>query len=95
MTRRTGSRSRQVTHALQRGERPAHAPGFGVDHIVPLIRGGADKPENMQWQTAEAAKAKDKIEQALQRAPARQPVGLRDCSVAGGLLGVAHALGNG
>jgi hypothetical protein len=33
-----------------------------VDHIVPLIRGGADKPENMQWQTAEAAKAKDKIE---------------------------------
>ena len=60
-----------------------------------LIRGGADKPENMQWQTAEAAKAKDKIEQALQRAPARQPVGLRDCSVAGGLLGVAHALGKG
>jgi hypothetical protein len=33
-----------------------------VDHVVPLKRGGADKPKNMQWQTAAAAKAKDKIE---------------------------------
>jgi hypothetical protein len=29
---------------------------------VPLKRGGADKSENMQWQTKEAAKSKDRIE---------------------------------
>ena len=37
-------------------------PGYVVDHIVPLKRGGADLPENMQWQTDEEAKAKDKVE---------------------------------
>jgi hypothetical protein len=36
--------------------------GYVIDHVVPLKRGGADKPENMQWQTVAAAKAKDKIE---------------------------------
>jgi len=30
--------------------------------MKPLKRGGADKPSNMQWQTKEAAKAKDKWE---------------------------------
>jgi hypothetical protein len=33
-----------------------------MDHVVPLKRGGADKPENMQWQTRAEAKAKDGIE---------------------------------
>jgi hypothetical protein len=33
-----------------------------VDHVVPLKRGGSDAPNNMQWQTTAAAKAKDKIE---------------------------------
>jgi hypothetical protein len=33
-----------------------------VDHIKPLKEGGADDPNNMQWQTVEEAKAKDKIE---------------------------------
>jgi hypothetical protein len=37
-------------------------PGYVVDHITPLKRGGADSPSNMQWQTKEAAKAKDKWE---------------------------------
>jgi hypothetical protein len=37
-------------------------PGYVVDHIVPLKRGGCDCPENMQWQTIQEAKAKDKVE---------------------------------
>jgi 5-methylcytosine-specific restriction endonuclease McrA len=37
-------------------------PGYVVDHIVPLKRGGADSPENMQWQSTAEAKAKDRIE---------------------------------
>ena len=41
---------------------PHGRPGYVVDHIIPLKRGGADSPANMQWQTKEAAKAKDKWE---------------------------------
>lgn len=37
-------------------------PGYVIDHIVPLKRGVADIPTNMQWQTKEEAKAKDRIE---------------------------------
>ena len=37
-------------------------PGHVVDHRVPLVCGGADAPSNMQWQTTEEAKAKDKVE---------------------------------
>jgi hypothetical protein len=33
-----------------------------IDHVTPLKRGGADDPSNMQWQTKEGAKAKDKDE---------------------------------
>jgi hypothetical protein len=33
-----------------------------VDHIKALKRGGADDPSNMQWQTVEDAKAKDRWE---------------------------------
>jgi hypothetical protein len=33
-----------------------------VDHIKALKRGGADVPENMQWQSVSAARAKDKVE---------------------------------
>ena len=37
-------------------------PGYVVDHIVPLKRGGADAPYNMQWQTKAEAKGKDRWE---------------------------------
>jgi len=35
---------------------------FLTCYIKPLACGGADAPSNMQWQTKEAAKAKDKWE---------------------------------
>lgn len=41
---------------------PNGRPGYIVDHIIPLKRGGPDTPSNMQWQTTEQAKAKDKWE---------------------------------
>jgi len=37
-------------------------PGYIVDHVIPLKRGGPDTPGNMQWQTKEAAREKDKWE---------------------------------
>lgn len=44
------------------GKRTGRCPGYVVDHIRPLKRGGPDIPGNMQWQTKEVAKAKDRIE---------------------------------
>ena len=36
--------------------------GYVSDHVVPLACGGADSPDNMQWQTIEEAKMKDRRE---------------------------------
>lgn len=44
------------------GRSSGACPGYVIDHVVPLKRGGADAPGNMQWQTAADAKAKDKWE---------------------------------
>lgn len=44
------------------GQRHGRCPGYIVDHIVPLACGGADAPENMQWQTRADALAKDRWE---------------------------------
>lgn len=37
-------------------------PGYVIDHVVALKRGGADRPFNMQWQTKADAKEKDRWE---------------------------------
>lgn len=44
------------------GRTSGPCPGYVIDHVYPLACGGADSPLNMQWQTADAAKAKDKWE---------------------------------
>jgi hypothetical protein len=36
--------------------------GWVKDHIIALECGGADSPDNLQWQTVADAKAKDKWE---------------------------------
>jgi len=43
-------------------KRSGSCPGYVIDHIKPLACGGADDPSNMQWQTIEEGKAKDKWE---------------------------------
>ena len=44
------------------GKTKGACPGYVIDHITPLCAGGADTPANMQWQSKEAAKLKDREE---------------------------------
>lgn len=44
------------------GARNGPCKGHVIDHVMPLACGGLDSPGNMQWQTTEEAKAKDKWE---------------------------------
>ena len=44
------------------GRASGRCPGYIVDHVMALACGGIDAPSNMQWQTKEQAKAKDKWE---------------------------------
>ena len=44
------------------GKSSGACPSYFVNHVTPLKRGGADHPSNMQWQTKEAARQKDKTE---------------------------------
>ena len=63
--RRSSTAKRQFQHSHpcpSTGKTSGACPGYVVDHVKPLKRGGADAPSNMQWQTKEAAKAKDKVE---------------------------------
>lgn len=44
------------------GKRLPRCPGYVIDHIVPLCACGRDEPGNLQWQTIEDAKRKDREE---------------------------------
>lgn len=44
------------------GKSRGACPGYVIDHVQALKHGGADAASNMQWQTKEAAKQKDKWE---------------------------------
>ena len=44
------------------GRASGACPGYVIDHVVPLKRGGADQAVNMQWQTLADARAKDRWE---------------------------------
>jgi hypothetical protein len=65
-TRDQRGRLRRSTSAkdefMRRTGYPRGRPGYVVDHVVPLACGGADAPSNMQWQSAEGARAKDRVE---------------------------------
>jgi hypothetical protein len=47
---------------MRRTGYPKGRTGYVVDHIIPLEYGGADDPSNMQWQTVQEAKIKDRSE---------------------------------
>jgi hypothetical protein len=65
------ARSSKAKRAFERsnpcpstGKTRGACPGYAVDHVTPLKRGDADDPSNMQWQTTDAAKAKDRVRSA-------------------------------
>jgi hypothetical protein len=59
----TAKRDFQKSHSCpSTGRTTGACKGYVIDHVVPLKRGGADAPSNMQWQTVQAAKAKDRVE---------------------------------
>ena len=62
-------RSRGAAREFQRlhpcpstGRTTGACHGYVKDHIVPLVCGGPDSVDNLQWQMVAAAKAKDRWE---------------------------------
>jgi len=56
------SQFKQLHPCPATGRSKGSCPGYIIDHITALKRGGADDASNMQWQTVEHAKLKDKWE---------------------------------
>ena len=50
------------SHPCPSGGSGGSCKGYVIDHIKALKHGGSDSPSNMQWQTTEQAKVKDKWE---------------------------------
>ncbi|EXI92090.1 MAG: hypothetical protein AW12_00833 [Candidatus Accumulibacter sp. BA-94] len=69
------------------GQPRGKCPGWVVDHIVPLCAGGADHPQNMQWQTVTDSRAKDRDER-------RQCAALRKPDPAASLNDAAYTSGD-
>ena len=75
--RSAGARHRfaKATACPSTGSHRLPCPGYDIDHVVPLCSGGEDAPANMQWQTVEDAREKDREERracrALRARPAR------------------------
>jgi hypothetical protein len=44
------------------GETRGACPGYVVDRVIPGVCGGAEHPDNMQWQTLVEAREKDRWE---------------------------------
>lgn len=44
------------------GKGYGRCPGYVIDHVTPLACGGYDGMPNLQWQTTEDGKTKDRIE---------------------------------
>jgi hypothetical protein len=72
---RATTRHPAVTREFQRqqpcpstGRATGACRGYIKDHIIPLCAGGADSVENMQWQTTEEARLKDRAEWKMCRA---------------------------
>ena len=57
---RAAFKREQPCPATQKPKGPC--PGYVIDHVFALKRGGTDSPANMQWQTVEEAKTKDRVE---------------------------------
>jgi hypothetical protein len=59
----SAKREFQRKHACpSTGKTSGSCPGYVIDHVQALCKGGADAPSNMQWQTVAEGKAKDKVE---------------------------------
>ncbi len=78
-------RSTAAKHAFKR-QTPCPATGLPrgkcsgwiIDHITPLCAGGADSSSNMQWQTLQESKVKDREERRYCRALKQQFVNQED-----------------
>ena len=53
---------RRLSPCPATGQTTGRCPGYVIDHIVPLKRGGPDALWNMQGQTKAETKAKDRVE---------------------------------